>query len=192
VSVKIRTIHLLVWSVFGIAQPVSDSAMRLRIILEKNQYDLNETVFVQGELTNLSTQTMCFPEPAQDCAVPALGSLITTGAPDPNDSTDYFICEISGGGNHGRALDSEVKNKWIKLGPGEVYVTRKSKAQLRLSKPGTWKLTATYEPPEGSFSRKYTEILRAAAKKARCTLPEGVIVAEPKAITVTDAIFLVK
>lgn len=168
------------------AQPTTTSTLRVRIVIEKEKYTVNETVFVRGELTNLSKETVCFPKPSQECATSSSGSLITTGKPEqPSDDTDRFICRICGGGKHGPELDSEIKNEWIKLAPGETYTTPPAQAQVKLVRSGKWRLTATYEPPQGSFSPKYTELLRSGAKKAGCTLPVSIVEAEPKLITVT-------
>jgi hypothetical protein len=177
----------LVLVVCATANPTATSTLRVRIVIEKEKYAVNETVIVRGELTNLSKQTLCFPKPAQECATSSSGSLITTGEPEqPSDDTEIFICRMCGGGKQGHELESAIKNDWIKLAPGETYTTSPAQAQVKLVGSGKWRLRATYEPPQGSFSPKYRELLQSAAQKAGCTLPESIVTAEPKLITVNN------
>jgi hypothetical protein len=166
------------------AQNNREPLLRLTINPDKIEYALNETVLVHAELTNISKTTLCFPRPAQDCAFAPTGSLLTTGEPVTNEREESFTCHMDGVGKHGRALDEAVKNDWVKLQPGEVYAAKPAKAFVNLDESGQWKLTAAYEPPEGSFSREYRNTLKTAAAKAGCKLPEDVVVAEPRLIIV--------
>jgi hypothetical protein len=115
-----------------------------------------------------------------------MGWIVTTGEPiNPAnaDERDRFICHADGGGETGEKLDSQIKEHWIKLPPGGVYVTFATEAKATLNEVGDWKMTASYHPPVGAFNPKYATILQKAARKAGCELPSAVQ-AEPEIVTV--------
>jgi hypothetical protein len=75
-----------------LAQQSSRPQLKLRIIVDKEIYALHERVMVKSELTNLTTKTLCFPVPDQDCETTGIGSIITTGDPVNAGEVDRFIC----------------------------------------------------------------------------------------------------
>jgi hypothetical protein len=169
----------------AVAQQATEPQVKLRILVDKEDYSLKEKVTVRAELTNITSKTLCFPVPAQDCEAVATGFVVTTGEPVSTHG-DQFICHTDGGGAVGAELDSEIKQRWIKLSPKAVYVTNAAEAKVTLNELGNWRLAASYHPPEGSFSAKYRTILQTAARRAGCELPLSVAEAEPKIITVRN------
>ena len=167
----------------AVAQQAAEPQLKLRILVDKQDYTLKEKVTVRAELTNITSKTLCFPVPNQDCETAETGFVVTTGEP-VRAHGDLFICHEDGGGAEGTELDSQVKERWIKLSPKGVYVTSPAEAKVTLNELGDWRLAASYHPPEGSFSTKYKMILQSAARKAGCELPLSAAEAEPKIIAV--------
>ena len=179
----LRTIAFL--SSFGAVtsgQRAMRPELKLRITSDKETYSLKEKVIVRAELTNLTSQTLCFPVPDQKCTTTGTGWITVTGKPVNGGDDDLFICHVDSGGKGGDELDSDIRNRWIKLAPNAIYTGDPTKAGVTLDVPGDWKLAASYHPPEGSFDPKYRETLQSAAKKAGCTLPVRDAIAEPKLI----------
>ncbi len=166
------------------AQQTPKAQMKLRILIEKNIYALNERVIVKSEFTNLTSKTLCFPVPDQECERTATGWVITKGKPIGAGDYDLFICHSDGGGPTRAEVESDIKQKWIKLPPNTVYVTRPAQADAALSQPGEWKLKASYNPPVGAFSDDYEKMLQSATEGEGCILPGSKVIAEPKTITV--------
>jgi len=81
----------------------------------------------------------------------------------------------------------EIQNRWIKIAPNAVYVTRSADAQVGLDILGAWTLYAKYDPPQGAFDpagfRKYIET---AAQEQGCAVPTEAALAEPATITVVS------
>lgn len=167
-----------------LAQQSSRPQLKLRIVVDKEIYALHERVMVKSELTNLTSKTLCFPMPDQDCETTAIGSIVTTGEPVNAGEVDLFICHTDGGGPSGIGLESEIKNQWIKLPPNAVYTTKVAEAKANLNQVGDWRLRATYHPPVGSFGRDYVKTLQSAGESIGCKLPESKAVAEPMTISV--------
>jgi hypothetical protein len=170
-----------------LAQQSSRPQLKLRIIVDKEIYALHERVMVKSELTNLTSKTLCFPVPDQDCETTGIGSIITTGDPVNAGEVDQFICHADGGGAWGVELESEIKNRWIQLPPNALYTTKTAEATASLNQVGDWRLRASYHPPVGAFSRDYVKILQSAAESVGCKLPDSTAVAEPRIISVLPA-----
>jgi hypothetical protein len=170
-----------------LAQQTSRRQLKLRIVVDKELYALKERVLVKSELTNLTSKTLCFPAPDQDCETTGIGSIITTGEAVSAGEIDRFICHADGGGASGVELESEIKNRWIKLPPNAIYTTKGAEAKASLNQVGDWRLRASYHPPVGAFSRDYVKILQSAAERMGCTLPDSTAVAEPRIISVLPA-----
>lgn len=168
----------------GFAQQTSRPELKLRIVVEKDTYTLNERVTVKSEFTNLTSKTICFPVPDQDCKTTATGSVLTTGEPAGARDYDLFLCHAHGGGPTRAELGSEIRNRWIKLPPNAVYVTKPAQAIASLNQTGEWKLKASYDPPVGAYSRDYEKMLQSAAEDEGCSLPRSMVDAEPKIISV--------
>lgn len=171
---------------YALAQETRSPQLKLRILVDKDVYALNEHVLVRSELTNLTQKTLCFPVPDQKCQAPEIGSLLTMGEPPNVGDYGWFFCHVDGGGKNGSELELEVKNRWIKLPPNAVYVTRSAEALATLDEAGDWELIAFYDPPQGSFDRDYAKTLQSAAKDEGCMLPTRKVLAEPKIITVVS------
>lgn len=58
------------------------------------------------------------------------GEAVSTG------EGEQFICHVDGGGAVGDELDSDVKERWIKLPPNAIYVTKATEAKVTLSEAG--------------------------------------------------------
>lgn len=170
-----------------LAQQSSRPQLKLRIVVVKEIYALDERVMVKSELTNLTSKTLCFPVPDQDCETTGIGSIITTAEPVNAGEIDRFICHADGGGASRVELESEIKNRWIKLPPNAVYTTKVAEAKAGLNQAGDWRLRASYHPPVGAFSRDYVTILQSAAESVGCKLPDSPAVAEPRIISVLPA-----
>jgi hypothetical protein len=187
---NIRAMILAVVSFSGTclsAQQATHPELALKIVVDKDSYTLKEEPIVKAELKNLTSKTLCFPEPDLECSTAEIGWVVISGNAVKTGEGEKFICHADGRGAVGAELDSDVKDRWIKLSPNAVYLTHATKAKARLSEAGDWRLTASYHPPEGSFSEKYQKVLRSAAKKAGCELPESIVVAEPKIVSVHSA-----
>src|SRR5579871_2631275 len=176
-----------VLAICTLAQKTEAPQLKLRLVTEKDIYALNERVMVKSELTNLTSKTLCFPVPDQDCETTAIGSIITTADPVKAGEVDRFICHADGGGPSEAQLESEIKNRWIKLAPNAVYTTKFAEAKARLNQLGDWRVRASYHPPVGAFSRDYVTVLQSAAERMGCQLPNSAAVAEPRTITVLPA-----
>jgi hypothetical protein len=182
---KTRTLLALL-SFLGVcmfAQQPAQPQLKLRIVADKDIYTLNERVIVKAEFTNLTSKTLCFPVPNQDCESTRTGSVVTTGE-SVNPGGEQFICHLDGGGAAGTELESEIKNRWVKLPPNAVYVTNAAEAKATLSEVGDWRLSASYHPPEPAFNSDYKKVLQSAAENAGCSLPDSSVVARPKIINV--------
>ena len=177
-------VSISVLAVCMLAEQSSRPQLKLRIVVDKATYALHERVMVKSELTNLTSKTLCFPVPDQDCETTGIGSIITTGEPVNAGEIDRFICHADGGGPSGSELESEIKNHWIKVPPNAVYTTKVAEAKATLDQVGDWRLRASYHPPVGAFSRDYVKNLQSAAESVGCKLPDSTAVAEPKIITV--------
>jgi hypothetical protein len=164
-------------------QQTAKPELNLRITCNKENYSLKEKVLVTPELVNLTSETLCFPAPDQKCSTTGTGWVKITGKP-VNDGGELFICHVDSLAASGDELDSNIRNRWIKLAPNAIYTGNPTEAGVTLSVVGDWKLTAHYHPPEGSFDSKYRDTLQSAAKKAGCTLPVRDAEAEPKVIHV--------
>jgi len=171
-------------AVCALAQQTERPQLRLRIVLQKRTYALNERLMVKSELTNLTSRTLCFPVPDQDCESTSTGWLLTTGYPLNKGERDSFICHADGGGIGGAKLESDIKDHWIMLAPNAVYTTKVSEANVTLSVGGDWKLKASYHPPVGAFSGDYAKTLQSTAEQVGCKLPDSISAAEPETITV--------
>jgi len=171
-------------TVCTLAQQTERPQLKLRIVTGKDIYTLNERVMLKSELTNLTSKTLCFPVPDQDCETTGIGSIITTGEPVSAEEIDRFICHADGGGASGVELESEITNRWIKLPPNAVYTTKIAEAKASLNQVGDWRLKASYHPPVGAFNRDYVKTLQAATERVGCKLPDSMAVAEPKLISV--------
>jgi len=174
-------------AVCTLAQQTEAPQLKLRIVTEKDTYTLNERVMVKSELTNLTSKTLCFPVPDQDCETTAIGSIVTTGDPIKAGQVDRFICHADGGGPSEPQLEPEIKDRWVMLSPNAVYTTKFAAAKAGLNQLGDWRLRASYHPPVGAFSRNYVTMLQSAAERIGCTLPDSTAVAEPKIISVLPA-----
>src|SRR5579871_2466382 len=76
-----------------LAQQSSRPQLKLRIVVDKDIYSLNDRVMVKSELTNLTSKTLCFPVPDQDCETTGNGWVLTEGEPvKAGDERDLFIC----------------------------------------------------------------------------------------------------
>jgi hypothetical protein len=183
-----RTLIALVFflGVCTFAQQPEQPQLKVRIVADKEIYTLNERVMVKVEFTNLTSKTLCFPVPNQDCGSTRTGSVVTTGE-SVNGGGEQFICHLDGGGAAGAELESEIKDRWIKLPPNAVYVTKGAEAQATLSEVGDWRLTASYPPPEPAFDGDYKKVLQSSAENAGCNLPDKSVVARPKIINVFPA-----
>lgn len=160
--------------------------LKLSTIIEKDTYFLHEKVRVRTEFTNLSGKLLCFPPPAQECNVPAMGSVITTGRPVKASEYDHFICVIDGSGPWPREkLLATIELHWVKIPPNLTYTTGFAAAVVELNAPGEWRLESTYHPPVGPFNPKaYREYLESAAAEEGCSIPKVGVSAEPLTVTV--------
>jgi hypothetical protein len=168
------------------AQQPTPPQLKLRIVVDKDIYTLNEQVMVKAEFTNLTSKTLCFPVPDQDCRSTSTGSVVTMGE-SVKAGGEQFICHLDGGGTAGTELEYEIRNRWIRLSPNAVYVTKAAKAKATLSEVGDWRLSASYYPPEPSFNREYKKVLQSAAQNAGCALPASSVVAQSKVINVLSS-----
>jgi len=99
---KLRTVLAFI-SLLGVctfAQQPVHAQLKLRIVADKDIYTLNERVLVKAELTNLTSTTLCFPVPDQDCESSRTGSVLTTGE-SVNTGGEQFICHLDGGAQQG-------------------------------------------------------------------------------------------
>ena len=161
--------------------------LKLRIMLGKETYTLHEKVFTKAEFTNLSDKTLCFPEPVQDCVDSVPGYLITKGEAPANTPGEHeqFICVRDGRAWPGEKLPSEIEQRWIKLAPNKVYVTKSAEANVIFDVPGQWRLETTYHPPEGPFHpAEFRRHIESAARMVGCTIPETAVSAEPITVNV--------
>lgn len=170
----------------AVGQQEGHPQLKLTILLEKEQFSVNENVLVRAELRNLTSQTLCFPPPDQECSTPQTGWVVVTGSALSTGDGEQFICHVDGSGAVGAELESSIRNRWIKLPPNGVYASEPTEAKVKLRAAGQWQFVATYHPPEGSFSDAYKQVLKAASQKAGCVLPDSAVAAEPRTITVSD------
>jgi hypothetical protein len=180
-------VFVYVLAVYMVAQQGKRPQLKIRIVVDKDSYALHERVMVKSELTNLTSKTLCFPVPDQDCESTAIGWIITTAVPASAMEFDQFICHADGGGVSGVKLESEIKNRWIKLPPNAVYTTKPAEAKTNLNRVGDWRLRASYHPPVGAFSPEYLKTLQSTAERVGCVVPDSIAVAEPRSISVLPA-----
>ena len=183
---KLQTIpplFLLFSCACALAQQTARPQLKLRIANDKESYALKETLVIKAELTNLTSRTLCFPVPDQECSVPVTGWLKITGESVTVGDSTRFICHVDGRGAVGDELDSNIRDRWIKVAPNAIYVFSARKPVV-LNDTGDWELTASYHPPEGSFGAEYGKILQSAAKRAGCQVPRSRVTAEPKIVHV--------
>jgi hypothetical protein len=187
--VKARTIFVLltVCGIYTVAQQPAKRQLSLRIITDKDSYALKENIVVKAELTNLTSKTLCFPVPDPECSTPQTEWVNIDAEPLSSTEREQFICHVDGRGAVGNELDSNIRDRWIKLAPNVIYLLHPTAKKLTLNEAGDWRLTASYHPPEGSFNAQYKSVLRTSAQNAGCQLPESVAVAEPKIINVRPA-----
>lgn len=169
----------------GFCQSRVAPELNVRTILTKDSFAIGKFVSAKVQLTNATKATMCFPEPAQNTQTANIGWIITTGLPIGGSDHEVFLEVIDGGGKYGKALESDIKNSWIKLKPGESYTADVVKVPILLDEVGTWRILSSYHPPEGSFSAQYRKLLQDAAKQAGCTLPVQTVQAVPVVILVS-------
>ena len=166
-------------------QQAAKPQLRLRLLVDKETYSLKERVIARAELTNLTSNTLCFPVPDLECDTTGTGAVVVSGEPvNENGEVDKFICHADSRGFTGAELDRQIRERWIKLAPNGVHVTSPREAKLILNQLGNWTLRASYHPPQGSFSAKYKTVLQTAAQKAGCDVPQSAAEAEPQTITV--------
>jgi len=157
--------------------------LKIRVLTDKDNFVINEEVIARVQLTNETGKTLCFPRPATNEQV-AVSGWIEMKAERANGSEhDEFIKVFDGRGKSGKELEKAVKNDWIKLKPGETYLASPFKTLGHLDEPGEWRLTATYHPAEGSFSREYRKSLQKAAQKNGCTLP--IVAAQSESVVIS-------
>jgi hypothetical protein len=181
-------VSLSVLVVCMLAQQSSRPQLKLRIVVDKEVYALHERVMVKSELTNLTSKTLCFPVPDQDCETTRTGWVVTEGEPvKAGNERDLFICHTDGSSASGVELEQEIKNRWIKLPPNGVYVTKSAEAKASLKQVGDWRLRASYHPPVGAFSRDYAKVLQSAVGSIGCKVPDSTALAEPRIITILPA-----
>lgn len=169
---------LAMWSPLARSQKSTKPAtkkkpqLKLRIVVEKETYFLNEKLFTKTEFTNLTNTTLCFPEPEQRFEDPVVGDLTVLGT-GPKGSRDYFVEHFDGVMPDDEKLLADTQQTWIQLGPNQTYVTRRAPARFELDTPGEWKLRAEYTAPVAPFNPEGSrERLRNLAQKVGCTPPE--------------------
>lgn len=176
------------------ALPPQNSERELRPELEltakfnKVTYGIREKLLRQVEFKNISSGKLCFPKPDQDCVNSVPGYLSTKGIPlDASSDHFLFICHIDARSPWPReTLLSEIRNHWIKLAPGEDYVSETVEAQVLLDVAGIWRLETTYRPPGAAFGRpeEFRRYIESAAREVGCNVPKAVVSAEPVSIKV--------
>jgi hypothetical protein len=168
------------------AQP-EKTELTLKIILDKGTYALHDKVFAKTAFTNVSQETLCFPEPAQEEIVATRGVLtMILTRPDSSEEGQFLKTFDARWTWPREKLLPEIKEHWIWLTPNAVYVTKSVQLQTTLSEPGDWRLKTTYRPPEGAFGpTEYKEYLSSAALSAGCTLPQSDVSAEPTRFSVS-------
>jgi hypothetical protein len=148
-------------------------------MIDKETFTVHEKVPVKLEFTNLSGNTLCFPDPDRTCSNTGSGSLLTRAEPKTGDS-DFFMCHFCGGGTWPREkLLREIEERWIKIAQNAVYVTNAGHVG-DLTAPGQWRLQSIYNPPQGAFNptefRKYVD---SAAESIGCTVPKMEVKSKP-------------
>jgi hypothetical protein len=91
--------------------------LRLKVIPNKRNYAMRETVLTKTTFTNLSDTVLCFPKPEQGRQVPAQGYLaIQAAGPPRSKEYEYFLEHIDRGATWPRdKLLLEIEQDWIKL-----------------------------------------------------------------------------
>src|SRR5262249_54575770 len=134
-------------------QQAAKPQLRLRLLVDKETYSLKEKVIARAELTNLTSNSLCFPVPDLECDTTGTGAVVVFGEPvNENGEIDKFICHADSTGLTEAELDRQIREQWIKLAPNGVHVTSPTEAKLILNHLGNWTLRAAYHPPRGSFS----------------------------------------
>jgi hypothetical protein len=146
--------------------------LKLKVLPEKEIYHLNEPLLTRTEFTNRTDRTLCFPEPAQGFENPIQGSVRLVGYGPAGRDRDHFLEHFDGGFPSDDKLLEEIEQRWIKLGPNQIYLTSMTMALFQLDTPGDWRIYGAYDAPVASFNSKDSkERLRAVAEKAGCTPP---------------------
>ncbi len=165
------------------------SELKLQIVPDKATYSLNDRISTKLEFMNIAGRTLCFPRPSQEAEEPEQGYVITKAvAPPETPDKDRFLDHYDGGIAWPREkLVQEIRERWIWLAPGAEYSTGSVQIRMKLSAPGQWRLEATYHPPEGSFGKpaEFRKYIDSASHIAGCTVPQGVVSAEPISFNVT-------
>ncbi len=163
------------WSPLGRSQksteptPEKKPELKLRIVVEKETYSLNEKLFTKTEFTNLTNTALCFPEPEQRFEDPVVGDLTLVGT-GPKGSRDYFVEHFDGVMPGDEKLLADMQRTWI---PNQIYVTKRAPARFELDTPGEWKLRAEYIAPIAPFNPEGSrERLHTLAEKVGCTPPQ--------------------
>lgn len=165
----------------------STPELKIKTILSKPTYNLNENAVTQTVFTNLSEKTLCFPKPDQERMNSTEGYLITKVMPPSGvQETEIFIDVIDGRGIWPREkLRAEIQQHWVKVPPRMEYTTESAQVKTNFNWPGEWRVQKTYRPPEGSFDPAgYRERMKFAALSVGCTLPETEVSAEVVTLTV--------
>ena len=145
--------------------------IKLNIRTEKEIYRMHDRASVSVELTDLTNQTLCFPNPALDCEVTGTGSLIVGASLiEEGEEREQFICHADSVGPNRDELLSDIDHKWIKLAPNAVYTTKSAIQYFKAT--GRWRIHARYSPPVGSFDPNYVEFLQSAADTFECRVPK--------------------
>jgi len=129
---------------YGVAQDATTPQLKMKLVMPKKAFSVDEELTVSTELTNMTDETLCFPVPDISCTTPETGWLIVTGASSKSES-DRFICHVDTRGAVGPELDENVRNHWVKLAPHGTYATPPVSVG-RLFEFGDWKISARYHP----------------------------------------------
>ena len=187
-SMTFRRLLMAVFSFLAVAASQSNESpeLRVRILTDKDKFASSDVLIAKMQLNNTTDKTLCFPKPPTDVHVAISGWIETKAEPAHGSDREKFIEVLDGGGKVGKELDAAIKNEWVKLKPGQSYLADPARTPVHLDEPGEWRLTATYHPPEGSFSAGYRKLLQDAAQKNGCTLPIHTAEAEPTTIVVSE------
>jgi len=169
------------------SQETSD--LRVTVIPEKKIFVLHESVYARVEFKNLGRKTYCFPKPSLDCTNDYPGSAVITSRPVANNGDfEQFICHYdSGGPPRSSNFESEIKQRWVILGPSDVYLSDRAEAKVGLNLLGEWQLETTYWQPQGAFNTVGVKnYLTSKAESVGCVLPPAPIKSEPVTIQAVD------
>lgn len=176
---------LLALASCGVAQDATTPQLKLRIVVPKKVYSVDEKLTVTAELNNATSETLCFPAPELSCTTPQTGWLIVTRE-SPKNESEHFICHADLRGAVGPELDENVRARWVKLAPNGTYATPPIDV-AKLFESGDWRISARYHPPEDSFApEEYRRMLKDAANRNGCVLPDKDAVGSPELISVAS------